>query len=120
MTVRSGSVADMIVDDLSLDAEAFATGTGWTIKPEGACRGEVCVPLGGADTIDAVAQRLGMAVVAEPAQGLYAVGPASFGGRALTSVEAPDLELPLVLGDGTWRLADQRGRRTVMIAWAPW
>ncbi len=110
----------MIVDDLELDPVAFAAGTGWTIKPEGACRGEVCVPLGGADDLAAVAERLGMPIVSEPGAGVHAIGPASFGGRALSTVEAPDLELPLVLGDGVWRLADQRGRRTVMVAWAPW
>jgi hypothetical protein len=110
----------MIVDDLELDPDAFAAGTGWTIKPEGACRGEVCVPLGGVDDLTGVAGRLGMPIVSDPASGLHAVGPASYAGRALASVEAPDLELPMVLGDGVWRLAEQRGRRTVIVAWAPW
>lgn len=110
----------MIVDDLELDPDAFAAGTGWTLAPEGACRGDVCVPLDGADDLVTIAARLGMPIVSDRGSGLHAVGPASFGGRALSSVEAPDLELPLVLGDGVWRLADQRGRRTVIVAWAPW
>ncbi len=93
---------------------------GWELKPEGACRGEVCVPLGGAATLDEVAAILGMATVVDDASGRTALGPASIGGRALTTVEAPDLELPLVQSDGVWRLASQRGRRTVMVAWAPW
>lgn len=93
---------------------------GWELKPEGACRGDMCVPLGSAATLDEVAERLGMASVTDDASGRTALGPASVGGRALSSVQAPDLELPLVLGDGVWRLADQRGRRTVIVAWAPW
>ena len=110
----------MTIDELTLDPAAFAAGTGWGIEPEGACRGDICVPLGGADTLPAIAARLGMPIVSDDAHGIHAIGPASIGGRALTSVDAPDLELPLVVGDGVWRLADQRGRRTVMIAWAPW
>lgn len=117
---QPGNVACMIVDDLELDPDAFAAATGWTIKPEGACRGEVCVPLGDADDLASVAGRLGMPIVSDAATGLHAIGPASYAGRALAGVEAPDLELPLVLGDGVWRLAEQRGRRTVIVAWAPW
>lgn len=110
----------MLLTSLDLDPDAFAAGTGWELKPEGACRGEVCVPLGGADTLAGVADKLGMPIVAHESSKTWALGPASFGGRALDTVEAPELEVPLVVGDGTWRLADQRGRRTVMIAWAPW
>lgn len=103
--------SDRSVTDVLADA-------GWELKPEGACQGEICVPLENPGDLDAVAERLGMAVVREG--DVLAVGPSSVGGRALETVAAPDLELPLVLGDGTWRLADQRGRRTVIVAWAPW
>lgn len=98
-------------------AEVLAE-AGWELKPEGACQGEICVPLEAPDDLDAVATKLGMALVREGET--LAVGPSSVGGRALETVAAPDLELPLVLGDGVWRLAEQRGRRTVIVAWAPW
>ena len=35
----------MIVTDLDVTKEAFEAGTGWEIEVEGACKGEVCVPL---------------------------------------------------------------------------
>ncbi len=110
----------MIVDDLAIDADRFATATGWRIEPEGACRGDVCVPLPDAADVTAVAERLGMPVVHDERHGLWALGPATVGGRAPATADAPDLELPLVQRDGMWRLAEQRGRRTVIVAWAPW
>ncbi len=115
----------MILDDLTVEAGAFAEGTGWRIEPQGACRGDLCIPLPGeneAETVDVadVAPRLGMPLVHDPRHGLWALGPATVGGRALATTAAPDLELPLVQRDGVWRLADQRGRRTVIVAWAPW
>src|SRR5439155_19991213 len=60
----------MLLDSLHLDAAAFEAGTGWAIKPEGACRGDVCVPLpvearaDGDVDVEVVAQRLGMPLVA--------------------------------------------------------
>ncbi len=115
----------MILDDLAIDRTAFAVATGWRIEPEGACRGDVCVPLPDAPAVDRVdvddvAAQLGMPLVHDERHGLWALGPATVGGRALATAAAPDLELPLVQGDGVWRLAEQRGRRTVIVAWAPW
>jgi hypothetical protein len=110
----------MLLTDKSVEPSEVFAAAGWELKPEGACRGPVCVPLGDATTVEAIAERLGMPMVSNNSHGLAAIGPATTSGRALTSAAAPDLELPLVVGDGVWRLADQRGRRTVMVAWAPW
>jgi hypothetical protein len=116
----------MIVDRLDIDADAFQAGTGWTIKPEGACKGEVCVPLG--PTIGdrarlnllAVADRLGMAVVAAPDAGLWSIGPESLGGRSLATAEAPDLTLPDVMTGRDVALSSFRGTKVVIASWAPY
>ena len=50
----------------------FEAATGWAIKPEGACKGDVCVPLPGAFDVQSVADRLGMAVVHDETLGLWA------------------------------------------------
>ena len=75
----------MIVDRLDIDAAAFEQATGWKIKPEGACKGDVCVPLdrsaGAGFNLVAAAERLGMAIVADTDAGLWSIGPASLGGR---------------------------------------
>lgn len=110
----------MIVDDLSMSAAAFAAGTGWVIKPEGACRAEVCVPLAsGAFDVTATASTLGMAVVHEPRSGHWSIGPASIGGRALTSAQAPDLVLDDLDGN-EFRLSSLRGQKVLLVAWAPY
>jgi hypothetical protein len=110
----------MIIDHLDIDTEQFEQGTGWQIKPEGACRGEACVPLadGGFD-LTAAAGSLGMAVVAEPDLSLWAVGPESLGNRALASVDASDFSLP-DLTRSTFRISSLRNQKVLVVAWAPY
>lgn len=114
----------MIFDELQVPITDFERGTGWQLKPEGACRGEICVPLPDAvagDTVqvDAVADRLGMPLVHEPEAGLWALGPASLSGRALPTAEAPELELPDLDG-APFRLSSLRGQKVLLVAWAPY
>ncbi len=115
----------MILDSLDVTAEQFAAGTGWEIKPQGACKAEVCVPLassapGGGDfDLAATAQRLRMALVHDEQAGLWALGPESLGDRALVSADAPELVLDDI--DGTpFRLSSLRGKKVVLVAWAPY
>jgi len=103
----------------------FERGTGWSIRPEGACRGDLCVPLTGVgqstdDDVDVLplAERLGMAVIRH-SDGLAAVGPASLGGRALNSAEAPELMLPDFSGND-FDLRSLRGQKVVLVAWSPY
>ncbi len=109
----------MILDHAPMDAATFATATGWEIKPQGACLGDICVPLpeGPFDAL-ATAERLGMAVVETP-EGPWALGPASVGGRALVSAVAPDLCLPDLAGN-EFRLSSLRGQKVLLVAWSPY
>jgi hypothetical protein len=109
----------MLLHSLEVDAAELAARTGWEVKPEGACKGDICVPLP-AGPLDAreLSHRLGMALVADEARGLWALGPDS-GGRALTSAHMPDLELPDRHGR-PFSLRSLRGTRIVMVAWASW
>lgn len=114
----------MLVNRLDIDAEAFEMATGWEIKPEGACKGDVCVPLdrstGDGFDLVATADRLGMAIVADDEAGVWAIGPASLGGRALTTAEAPELTLPDVLTGEEVSLSSFRGQKVVIASWAPY
>ncbi|HEX4431930.1 MAG TPA: hypothetical protein VHZ96_21860 [Frankiaceae bacterium] len=111
----------MITESLVVDRQDFAAATGWEIKPEGACKADVCVPLDRPGDFDlmATADRLGMAVVADSEAGLWAIGPESLGGRALVSAEAPELVLDDLEGR-EFRLSSLRGQKVVLVAWAPY
>jgi hypothetical protein len=110
----------MLVDRLDISAEDFARLTGWEIKPEGACKGETCVPL--PDKVFGLvttAERLGMAVVAEPAGNVWALGPETLSGRALTSTDTADFVFPDLDGN-EFRLSSLRGQKVLVVAWAPY
>lgn len=109
----------MLIESLDIDAEAFCKGTGWEIKPEGACKGEVCVPLPDGFAVDSTAERLGMAVVHDETAGLWALGPESLNGRALVTATAPELVLDDLAGT-EFRLSSLRGKKVVLVAWAPY
>jgi hypothetical protein len=117
----------VILTELAVDTAAFEAGTAWAIKPEGACKGEVCVPLptdartgDGRVDVTVVADRLGMPIVTDAERGLSSLGPeTALTGRALTTAVAPELELPDADGRA-FRLSSLRGQKVVLLAWSSW
>ena len=113
----------MLLRSLSIPKSEFEAGTGWHLKPEGACQGEVCIPLSKppGDPVDVarLAKDIGMPLVAAPEHGLWALGPATIGSRALATAQAPDLRLP-DLGGNEFRLSSLRGQKVLLYAWAPY
>ena len=107
----------MLLDTLDLSIEEFEAGTGWAAKPEGLCKGDVCVPAPDA-VVTAAADRLGMALARDDVRGVWALGPES-GGRALTTAVAPDLVLPDRDGN-PFRLSALHDRKVLLVAWASW
>ena len=105
------------------DAERI---TGWTLKPEGMCHGELCVPLPasavkGTD-VDVVAfwRRLGGPAIASEAGDVWALGaPADDRNRALEGLMAPDFTLPDV-DDVPRSLSQLRGTKVFLATWASW
>ena len=101
----------------------FERETGWVFKPEGACKGDVCIPLAKnpGEQLDLVetATAMGLPVVADDNHGLIVVGPESTGNRALTTADAPELDLPDLEGN-TFKLSSLRGQKVVVYAWAPY
>ena len=115
----------MILARLDPTATEFTAGTGWELKPEGACRAEVCMPLpknvrrgDGRVDVPEVAEALGMGLVADETHGVWALGPVS-GGRALTTAVVPEIVLPDRTGR-PFRLSSLRGSKVFLATWASW
>jgi hypothetical protein len=108
-----------------VDPHTFEDGTGWAVKPEGACKGDLCVPLpdevrrDGQLDVTVLAGRLGMPVERDERHDLIALGPSTVAGRALETAEAPELELPDLDGN-PFRLSSLHGKKVLLVAWASW
>ncbi|GAA2725447.1 MULTISPECIES: TlpA disulfide reductase family protein [Streptomyces] len=103
---------------------------GFTRKPQGWCRGDLCIPAAAtaaiedadAATLDitAFAALLGRPVAIEPDAGVVVLGAsAAQRSAALTGGTAPDFTLPDVHGV-EHRLSDLRGRKVALVFWASW
>ena len=84
----------MLLERLRVPVHEFETASGWSLKPQGACRGDVCVPLP-ADAVE---------------DGVVDV---------LATATAPDLVLPTIDGE-EFHLSSLRGTKVVLVGWAPY
>lgn len=117
-------------DALWLPPAAVEAATGWTLKPEGLCRGPVCVPVppqaagdyvqDGKVNIAAFWRRMDKPVLASADGDAWVLGEsATERAAALDSLEAPDFALPDLAGT-VHRLSDHRGRKVLLATWASW
>jgi hypothetical protein len=120
--------------DLWLTPAALQQATGFLLKPEGACLGDVCVPFPEAErhiffrnldgqtyfNLSALARVLEQPTVCDVARGIWAFGPSPASQRkVLRTLEAPNFTLPD--WNGTIRsLAEFRGRKVLLLTWASW
>lgn len=101
---------------------------GWTLEPQGLCRGEHCLPAAlhpGLVTDDGIdlarfAAAAGRALALDADERVAVLG-ASAGARAarLDSLEAPDFTLPDLAGT-PHTLSGFRGKKVLLLAWASW
>ena len=104
--------------------------TGWVAKPEGLCKGEVCVPLpvgrerefvaGGRINLAALWRHLGQPAVRSERGHVWVLSESARERKAaLSSLEAPDFTLPDPSGR-LHRLSDYRGKKVLLVTWASW
>lgn len=112
-----------------MEPSAFSELTGWTLKPEGLCREEVCAPIfrkdeviapGGMIDLVGAAPLIGLSAVVDAHRGVAALA-ASADARAadMTSLRAPDFTLPDLHGNPV-SLHDFDRRKVLLLAWSSW
>ena len=117
-------------DELWLDGQAIEQATGWTWKPEGLCRDDVCVPLPRAPegefvrddrlNLAALWRRSGQPVVHDAASRTWVLGTgAAQRSAALATLQAPDFALPDLDGR-LHQLSSYRGKKVFLATWASW
>jgi hypothetical protein len=128
--VTVGVQADAKADQLWLSVDDFKRVSGWEFKPQGFCKGEVCVPVPDARksefiaheryNLAALANLLGEPVVSDAEFGAWCFGEAAAERkRMLTSLDAPDFSLPDL--DGKMHsLSEHRGKKVLLVSWASW
>lgn len=108
--------------------DVLADALGWRLEAQGLCRGDACVPvrdraaLENADGVDlaALARVFDRPLALDVDEGVAVLGAsASERSDRLATLEAPDFTLPDLSGR-THALADQRGKKTLLITWASW
>ena len=113
----------MILKSLKIPKAEFEAATGWTLKPEGACKNELCIPVSNSEAaevdVESLATAMNLPLVEEPAAGVWALGPDSLGGKALSSAKAPELVLPDLDGK-EFKLSSLLGKKVLVYAWAPY
>jgi hypothetical protein len=120
--------AEIAGEQVALDANSVHEELGWSLRPEGLCRGSVCVPV--RDRAALVSQRgidlaelarvLDRPLALDVAERAAALGtPVAERRAALEGLEAPDFTLPDLAGR-RHTLSGFRGKKVLLIAYASW
>jgi len=99
---------------------------GFEIKPQGACRADICIPIprgmmkGNTFNLTAFAQRVGQKFIADPVTRVWSFGEIPVvQGAYVESRIAPDVTVPDRQGRPV-RLSQFRGKKVLLVTWASW
>ena len=127
---ESGSHAfeQVAFGEFGVSADAFARATGWTLKAEGLCKDEICVPVRDAATMSNgeaidVAEFVrvtGRNMVIDSSRNVVAMGEqASNRAASMATLDAPNFTLPDINGNLV-SLSDFANRKKLILAWSSW
>jgi len=115
-------------DGVRLSPDVVQRSLGWRLEAAGLCRGDTCVPVrpehgllrdDGVD-LQALASLLERPLALDADERIACVGAsAAERGHRLRSLDAPEFTLP-DLGGHPHSLAEHRGRKVLLLAWASW
>lgn len=122
--------ADLPSEALWLSPDDAERTLGWTLKPEGLCRGDICVTVpqmqaheykrDGVINMAAFWQRLSKPVVHSRDGDIWLFGEnAATRSAELETLEAPNFILPDLDGQ-LHTLSDYRGQKVLLVTWASW
>ena len=117
-------------DALWLSDRDFSRVSGYSLKPEGFCKEQVCIPVpparkgelvsDGRYNLAAFAGLLGRPVIHDSENSVWCVGEAAAERkRALQTLKAPDFTLPDLEGR-PHSLSEHRGKKVFLVSWASW
>jgi hypothetical protein len=118
--------AEAVDGSVLIDPADLPGAIGWTLEPEGLCRGDVCVPVRDRDALFS-GDRLDLGRVAEALdrpflvdEGVAVVGEPRLTRRLATDgLRAPVFTLPDLAGE-RHSLEEWHGRKKLLVAFASW
>ena len=106
-----------------IDRASFEQATGWELKDQTACKGDICIPLAAEPGVEVdlhqISAEIGLPLVSEPEHELWTLGSGIFGAHTLSSAKCPDLVLPDLEGR-EFDLSSLLGQKVLVYAWAPY
>ena len=113
---------------LGVSADDFARATGWTLKAEGLCKDELCVPVrdtaamsnGASIDVAEFVRVTGRNMVIDSSRNVLAMGEqASSRAASMATLDAPNFTLPDINGNLV-SLSDFANRKKLILAWSSW
>ena len=127
--INGDTVSEIFADDrkgIKISHAALTKNTGWKVKPEGFCLGDICVPAGdavdpdGDVDLEGFARRTNRPLIIDHQEKAMSLGATSQDrGEALQSLMAPDFTLPDLDGN-LHTLSEYRGKKVLLAAYASW
>ena len=120
--------SDSQFGEFSVDVKDFVSVTDWRLKPEGLCKGSICIPVRRLEdltdglNIDLVefARLTNRNLVIDKDQRVAALGEhADTRSELMTSLDAPDFTLPDIHGKRV-SFSDFNRRKRLLLAWSSW
>ena len=113
---------------VSVSNSVLEQAAGWSLKSEGLCRDQVCVPVRNVqalikdDQVDLAefARLVSQNIVIDVQRNVVALGEqAQIRGTEMATLEAPDFTLPDILGRQV-SFSDYNRRKRLLLAWSSW
>ena len=113
---------------VSVSNSVLEQATGWSLKPEGLCRDQVCVPVRNVEALiknnqvdlAEFARLLSQNLVIDAQRKVVALGEqAQIRSTEMATLEAPDFTLPDIHGQQV-SFSDYNRRKRLLLAWSSW